>query len=232
MAPHDGLFRVIEVPDALLIETNLNIAEAGHCYKRLNPDSSFERATILVGIFEALADLRFSAGFCSELAVSVATSAIAEIKLAQLLRQRHSSHEQLRLFQEWTLKDGRAIRDAVNNGHRSFDDILRLVESAQKFKDWLAKQPDAVEVRQEYLREISRIDWADKLPAKTLRWLLFSAIGGALGFITTPAAGVFTGTGLNAIDEFIVDKLAKGWKPNQFVEGPLREFVDPQSTWD
>ncbi len=224
--PQGGLFRVAEVPDALLVETNLDLAEAEHCYKQLNPDSIFGIATILIGIFEALADVRFSAGFSSELAVSSKTSAIAEIKLGRLLRRRHFNDERIKLFQEWTFTKGRAIRDAVNKGHRSFDDILKLVASAQRFKEWLSKQPDAGDVRQEYLREISRIDWADKLPAKSFRWLLFSTLGGALGFLTTPVTGVLTGAALNAVDAFIIDKLVKGWKPNQFVEGPLKAFVD------
>lgn len=195
----------------------------------LNPDSSFGIPTILVGIFEALADIRFSAGFGSELALSSGTSAIAQIKLGRLLQQRRNSDERVKLFQEWTFKEGRAIGDAVNACHRNFDDVLRLVASAQRFKEGVAKQPDQADLRQEYVQEVSRLDWADKLPTKSFRWLLFSTLGGALAFITTPAAGALTGAALNAIDTFIVDKLVKGWKPNQFVEGPLKAFVEPQS---
>lgn len=221
--PNEGIFRVVQSPNALLVETNLALAEAGRQFNRLNPDSYLGIETILGTMFEALADLRFSANFCSELAVSARTSAIAEIKLAQLLRERRKSDEELKLFQEWTFKEGRAIRDAVNRGHRSFDDILRLVASATRFKQWLAKQPDTTDVRQEYLREISRVEWAEKLPAKSFRWLLFSALGVALG--SPPATAVITGAALNAIDALIADRLAKGWRPNQFVEGPLRAFV-------
>lgn len=227
--PQGGLFRVGELREALHVQTNLDMAEAERCYKRLDPESDFGIASILLVIFEALADVRFSARFSSELAASSSTSGIAEIKLGRLLRQRQNNDERVRLFQEWTFSEGRAIRDAVNKNHRNFDDILRLVESAQRFKEWLAEQPDAVDVRQEYLREISRIDWVDKLPAKSFRWFLFSALGGALGCLTTPVTGILTGAALNAVDAFMIDRLAKGWKPSQFVEGPLKTFVDARA---
>jgi hypothetical protein len=208
----------------------MNLAEAASCYTRANPKSIFETAHVLVAMFDALADVRFSAGFSSELAVSPETSAIAEIKLARLLRQRRDSDDSLRIFQEWTFNEGRAIREAVNDRHRNFEDVLALAESAQKFKEWLAKQSNDTDIKLEYLREVSRVEWADKLPPKTLRWLLFSGVAGALGFVTTPEVGVFVGAGLNAIDAFIVERLAKGWKPNQFVEGQLRKFVDHRAS--
>ena len=61
------------------------------------------------------------------------------------------------------------------------------------------------------------VDWADNLPPKTLRWLIFTAAGIPLSL----AAAV----GLGAADTFLLDKLIKGWKPNQFIEGPLKDFL-------
>jgi hypothetical protein len=37
--------------------------------------------------------------------------------------------------------------------------------------------------------------------------------------------GIPAGLALGATDSFIVDRLLKGWRPNQFIEGPLRDFV-------
>jgi hypothetical protein len=38
-------------------------------------------------------------------------------------------------------------------------------------------------------------------------------------------AGTIAATALSAGDTFLLDKLLKGWKPNHFIEGPLRQFL-------
>jgi len=100
--------------------------------------------------------------------------------------------------------------------------VAQLVSKAQKFKDWLKKQDSTEDLRKSYLQEVSHVDWADKLPPKSLRWLLFTAAGIALG---GTAIGTVVGTALSAADSFLLDKLIKGWKPNQFIEGPLKQFL-------
>jgi hypothetical protein len=67
----------------------------------------------------------------------------------------------------------------------------------------------------------------DGLPAKSLRWLIFTGAGLLLGGIPG-AVGLVASTLSGASDTFLVDHLVRGWKPNQFVEGPLREFVEPR----
>jgi hypothetical protein len=47
----------------------------------------------------------------------------------------------------------------------------------------------------------------------------------AASFLLTPLAGAAVGIGLSAGDYFLLDKVIKGWKPNQFVNGPLKDFV-------
>jgi hypothetical protein len=88
------------------------------------------------------------------------------------------------------------------------------------FKKWLKEKDPNADLLREYCREVSRLDWADKLPTKTLRWLVFTAIGLAAGPL-----GAVVGTAIGATDTFLIDRLLKGWKPNQFVEGPLRRFL-------
>ncbi len=106
-------------------------------------------------------------------------------------------------------------------------ELAKLVAEAQKFKSWIKGQPDDADMRKAYLAEVGGLGWCDKLPRKTARWAIFTASGIALSAIMTPTIGVMTGAALNAIDYFLVDKLVQGWKPNPFVEGPLREFLDP-----
>jgi hypothetical protein len=189
------------------------------------PDAQFDKAAVLSGLFYGLADLRTAALFSDEMAVSPSASAIAELKLASLISKRTQSDKKIEAFQEWRCEHGRAIREAVAAKRYSFDDILRLAEESGRFKDWLAKHPDTSDLNREYLKAVCSVGWAEKLPSKVVRFLLFTAVGGALSLATTPAGGLATGAVLNALDCFFVDQLVKGWKPNQFVEGPLRTFV-------
>jgi hypothetical protein len=70
-----------------------------------------------------------------------------------------------------------------------------------------------------------RLDWIDQLPAKPIRWLVFNGIGAATGLAADPLVGTAAGIALNAADTFLLDKLAKGWRPSHFVQGPLSKFI-------
>ena len=233
--PDDAYYRVrleaesaIEQPGYtmdLSIETNLDFGQANAFYQKAVPDARFDKAAVLSGLFGGLADLRTAASFSDEMAVSPGGVAIAELKLASLLAKRSQSNEKLEAFQEWTCEHGRAIREAVAAKQHNFDDVLRLAEKARPFKDWLAKHPDGSDINREYLKAVCSAGWAEKLPSKVVRFLLFTGISGALGFVTSPVGGLGVGVVLNSLDCFMVDRLVKGWKPNQFVEGPLRTFV-------
>lgn len=61
-----------------------------------------------------------------------------------------------------------------------------------------------------------------------MRWSIFAAANLALGLATTPVAGVVGGLGLSVLDSLLLDKIVKGWRPNQFIEGELRHFVHDQ----
>ncbi len=59
-----------------------------------------------------------------------------------------------------------------------------------------------------------RIPWA---PMKVIRFLIFTG-----GGLLVPALAAL---GLSAADAFVVDRLLGGWRPNQFVNGPLKGFA-------
>lgn len=152
---------------------------------------------------------------------------IADTRLTGALRARLQSEKDLQIFQEFVFDDARAIREAINSGHRNMAEFAELVAEAQQFKSWIKGQPEDGDMRKAYLAEVGRLSWCDKVPRKSARWAIFTATGIALSSVTAPAVGAITGAALSAIDYFLVDQIAQGWKPNQFVEGPLREFLGP-----
>jgi hypothetical protein len=168
----------------LSIETDFDFGQANAFCRKAVQDAPFNKASILSGLFGGLADLKAAASFSDEMAVSPSASAIAELKLCSLLSKRSASEEKIDAFQEWTCEHGRAIREAVAANRYNFDDILRLAEDAGRFKDWLAKYPDTSDLNGEYLRAVCNVGWAEKLPSKVVRFLLFASVGGTLSLAT------------------------------------------------
>jgi hypothetical protein len=149
----------------------------------------------------------------------------AGCKFKNLIARRTDRDAQVQAFEDLIFNESRCIREAINTGERNFDDVLRLVNAGMKFKEWLKKSPQDADLVKEYCREVTKVEWAERLPPKTARWAVFAAAGAAAGLLLTPVAGLAVGVGLSAGDSFLVDRLIKGWKPNQFVNGPLKGFV-------
>jgi hypothetical protein len=214
-----------EKDENLRIETNIDFTEANAIYhKRVSPEhSSLSKAYIVARLLGARGTLEMASEFSSDILFGPMSQIIAANKIANLLRKRGKSQEALAQFTEFMVKDSRAISEAVNNRQHGFKDVLRLVVQAQKFKEWLRKQDETTDLRAEYCSEVSRLEWADKLPSKTVRWLLINAACIAIGGATPLAT--LTGIGISAADQFLLDKLLKGWRPNQFVDGPLKDFI-------
>lgn len=80
-------------------------------------------------------------------------------------------------------------------------------------------------MRKAYVAEVSKLGWSEKLPSKAARFGIFGAASTALSILPSQTVGIAAGLALSAVDYFILDRLANGWKPNQFVYGPLSGFV-------
>ena len=156
-------------------------------------------------------------------------SAMAACKFAEVWSRGGKNLRAIDLFQERVITDARSIREAVNSGQRDFADVMRLVREAQKFKEWLRKGDNSSDLGDGYCREVSRLDWADKLPSKALRWLIMSGVGLGIDAVAGTHIGAAGGLALSAADALLFDKLIRGWRPSQFVEGPLREFLRPSA---
>ncbi len=208
------------------ILTEVNFGEANRAYHEHVPasDSSLSTAYILAQLLGTRTNLEKASSLSSDLSLGTVSSIIGANKIASILKSHETSRKVLERFTEWVVNDSRAISQAVETRQRSFADVLALVHQAQKFKEWLKKQDQSSDLCKEYCRAVSRLDWADKLPTKSLRWLLVNGAGLAAG-PAGPLVGAAAGVGLSAADVFLLDKLVRGWGPNHFVEGPLKEFI-------
>jgi hypothetical protein len=114
-----------------------------------------------------------------------------------------------------------SVREVINNGERTPEDFVRLMEKAAAFKTWLNKQNPNADLVKEMLREKTRADWLESLPMKAMRFGLFTGVGMAADLFA-PGASVATG----AVDTFLVERLGKNWRPHYFVENHLRGFLE------
>ena len=141
------------------------------------------------------------------------------------MSRREKSLENIQMFQDVQLSNARAIREAINSGEKSFDEFLGVLERAERFKNWLrSANPDA-KLLEEYYDAATSETWAERLPTKLARFAFCTVSGALLEAIAPSGAGYAAGLGLGAADAMWTDKILKGWRPNQFINGPLRRFV-------
>lgn len=115
------------------------------------------------------------------------------------------------------MPDSRSLAEVIDSGERTFGEFLLLLDRAARFKDWLKKaNPDEGLIRS-YVAQLSSESWIQRLPAKSLRYVLTLALDA-----TNPVAGAVAGFA----DSFIVEKLLQGWRPNHFVASRLRPFIE------
>lgn len=209
------------------LKTNIDFVQANLSYhKRIPPShSSLTTAHLLSMLLIARENLHYSSRFGSEIATSSVNAALLKLKISNLMKAHDKSLNTLTSFQDFMFDNGRSVREAINSGAKSFREVLELAKKAEKFKGWLKNQKPDADLCKEYHREVTSETWVDKLPSKTVRWMLFTGIGLGIDAIGAGGLGTISGVGVGAADQFLLDRLLKGWKPNQFVDGPLREFT-------
>lgn len=226
--PHDLYFRPKRIQGkGIHYDTNIDFSYANRLYREKVPPehSSLTPAYLLAQISSAGPDIAIASRDVSEVAVDALKSKIVGSRFSDLLRRASQNRDKLDAFREVVVDGSRSVREVVNAGERSFRDVIKLVERAQNFRNWVAKKDDDDDLRNEYCKELSRIEWADRLPPKSLRFLVMTGMGALAGFAANPPAAVGASLALSAADYFLIDRILKGWKPNQFIEGPLRRFV-------
>jgi len=165
---------------------------------------------------DARADLALASFYGGDFVTSAVTSSIIQVRHAELLRRSKLNEDSRQQFTEVVLPDSPSLAEVIDSGERSFDDFLRMLDRAARFKDWLkAVNPDEDLIRT-YMRDVSSEGWVQRLPAKSLRYVLTLALDA-----TNPVVGLFSGF----VDNFVVEKLLAGWRPNHFVSGKLSQFV-------
>ena len=221
-------FQVEPISDAAFrIETNLDFAQLNEVYHRhiAAAHSSLSPAYLLNHFLNARKMLEDGAKANAEIAVAPVYKELITAKFQTAFRERDASAEQVSAFQRFLFDDGKALSAALASGERSFRDLLAVLDKAAKFRHWLQNQPPNAELVKNYFRAVTEKTWVEKLPTKAARWSLFTGAGLIIDAMGAGGLGTLGGVALSAGDAFLLDKLVKGWKPNQFVDNQLKNFV-------
>lgn len=203
-----------------MIDTNLDFDEMN---RSLNGEG-LSAAHLLAHIQTSRADVFFGASSLSEIVVGPSYSSLIEKRYFDLAKRREKSIEQHDLFESVFLTEGRAVREAINSGERTFAEFLKLLDEAEKFREWLHSADYDAQLAQEYASALAKDTWLNQLPGKATRFSMFTGAGVFLDLMVPTGLGTLAGIGIGAVDNFVFERLAGGWRPNMFVQGPLKRF--------
>jgi len=216
--PRDWFFYVMPTDNGFLIDTNYQFDRLNEkSRKRFSgQDSPLTPAFLVNHILDARADLQAACFYMAEIVTTPSAAAIIQRKLNSIRVKRDRNAAQIATFQDVFLHNTRALREAINSGERSFEEFLPVLDKAARFKRWLKSMNPDASLIEEFHKSATAATWIEKLPTKVLRLAVATAVG-----IANPVAG----TMLSAADSLILDKLGRGWRPHQFVNRVLKEFV-------
>jgi len=168
----------------------------------------------------------FAASLSAEMAPTPTESVIAKERVASVLEASGRALDRLSAFKSFTVPHNGSIAEAINSGTRTFEDLRKLLGEADRFKEWVQGQPPEGDLAKAYVDEVTNCSWRTGSAVKNLRFILFNAAQIAAGAAIAGPAGAIAGVALAATDSYLLDRLLTGWRPHQFVRGPLERFLD------
>jgi hypothetical protein len=218
-------FRVHEENAAFLIDTNLDFAMLNAEYRRINLDHNLEPALALDLLYEGYAEVDLAASLAAELAPTSTESVIAKERIASVPEASGRSLDRLSAFRSFVVPHNGSIAEAINGRTRTFEELRALLAKADRFKQWVNEQAPDGDLARAYIDQVTSTSWRTGSTTKTLRFILFNAAQIAAGAAIAGPGGVVAGVALAATDSYLLDRLLTGWRPHQFVRGPLEKFL-------
>ena len=185
--------------------------------------STFNQNTILPMISDARFDIGLAANYNAALVGNDKSKDLTQLILKRSIGSLFSPEDSLRSIYDFISVDTPSVRDVINSNERTVAEFIILLEKSNAFKNWLKVQNPTGDLVKEMLREKAQAGWLSKTPMKLARFGIFTAAG-AIADTLSPGAGVLAG----AADTFLLDKIAKHWRPHFFVENNLKRFLGPQ----
>jgi hypothetical protein len=229
-APASFRFEPFKLAKGFAIDTDLDFVSINRSFKKLNPsaDTEVTSAQLLVNILEARQCLHLASIFDASVVASTVSSQLMQLRMTDIINKIIPDNRQLDIFQSIVFDEGRSVRNSLNAGERKFDHFLDVLEKSSEFRRWIFDQPPSADLLRTYFSEVTSKTWIEKLPSRVVRFSFFTGAGLVADALLMGGLGTASALTLSLADSFLLDKMAKGWRPDQFVDGSLREFVSPR----
>ncbi len=218
LIPQGFYFKAHELKNGFIIDTNLDFSRFP---EHITP------ASLAGYVMSSRADLWLSTTYTSDYITTPVTSQLMQLHFDSILLSKNLNTEQIDLFFQNLFPGMPTIREKINSREKSFEEFLLLLKSSQNFQKWVSEINPDEELLAKYIADIKEEKWLPSLPEKAIRFLAFAGLGSASGAILEPGAAAKAALAAGAFDSLVLDKLLGGWKPNQFVEYKLRDFIEP-----
>jgi len=214
--------KVHNLQGGFIIDTNVNFDEIN---KNIDTEKHFGVEYILFNIMNTRVDSALASQLDSDLVTSPIINSLLKEKINKIIHSSSNNLTQIDNFSDVFLHEGKRIRDALNSGERSLTEYMKILEKADKFKDWLKNIEDDKNILTEYNKAVASETWVEKLPAKSFRFTFFTGVGLVVDMLGGGGIGTAAGVAISAGDTFLLDKLIGGWKPNTFVNNEIEDFL-------
>lgn len=226
LAANQIQYEWVKTSTGYIFQTNLNYEKLNGLIPN-NPDGKIINPTgFISNILNTRGDMHLASSLNAEIATTAINTSLMKLRFKELYESITKHQDDIFQFNDFTLSNGYAIREAINSGDREFKDFLEILHKAEKFKSWLENISDDKSILKEYHEAVTKETWIDKLPSKGLRWSFFTGAGLVLDATLTGGLATAIGLGVSLGDAFLLDKVVKGWKPNVFVEKKLKKFIN------
>jgi hypothetical protein len=186
--------------------------------------AKFAIDTPILSLINSVEDLYVMAQSGSEISAPEYNSKILQIKTKEIIEKGFQNRKEIEVFNHYVFNDSWALREAINRKDIHVKAILDTLRKAKQYKQWLKDLPNDSNLMGEYVRKIQEKSVLERLPAKAIRFYLFSGLSAILG-AANPAFAVPLTIGANAFESLFFDMLIKKWTPSQFVESELRPLL-------
>jgi hypothetical protein len=220
-------FNTSKTVNGIEIDTNIDFEAINLRFRKFTSlnDPLFSQAYILTHILNMEAELYFSSSNFSELSSSQLSADLASQKINYIIEKSNKSKHEIGDFSDLIFDNSKAIQEAVNSKSIDLSAIIKALIKSKKFKDWVSKIEPDHNLLKDYHREITKETIFDKLPVKSVRWVILTGLGVAIDSFIPSNIGTITGLTLSALDAFYIDKIISGWKPNHFIENEMKKLI-------